>query len=143
MKVKGWYNLGLELDIEDNVLQTIERNHPQDQDGCKRDMFRAWLQKCPQASYRQLVQALVELGEVSEADHLCRKHGEPCKQLILSPICSYVLSLAIHVAVGVPYIFNSPFPQGLTFPSQDPYNSPHRHTHAYTHSSGRRVLINW
>jgi len=79
VKVNSWYDLGLELDIADDDLQTIERNRPQDQKGCKRDMFRTWLRICPQATYRQLVQALVELGDVSEADRLCRKYGESCQ----------------------------------------------------------------
>ena len=32
-------DLELELDIEDDDHKTIERNHPQEQVGCKRDMF--------------------------------------------------------------------------------------------------------
>jgi len=82
VKVNSWYNLGLQLDIEDDDLQPIERNHPQDQERCKRDMFRTWLRMCPQASYRQLVQALVELGDVREAERLCKKHGELCRHVI-------------------------------------------------------------
>ena len=76
MKVKSWYNLGLQLDIEDEDLETIKHDNPQDQEGCKRDMFRAWLRICPQASYRQLLQALEELGDVREAERLCKKFGE-------------------------------------------------------------------
>ena len=78
VRVKNWYNLGLQLDIEDDDLDTIESNRPRDQEGCKRDMFKAWLRNCPQASYWQLVQAMVESGDVSEADCLCRKYGESC-----------------------------------------------------------------
>ena len=78
VKVKSWYRLGLELDIADYDLQIIKMNHPQDQEGCKRDMFRTWLRICPQASYRKLVQALVEVGDVREADRLRKKHGESC-----------------------------------------------------------------
>ena len=76
VKVENWYNLGLVLDIDDNDLHKIESNRPQDQDGCMRDMFRAWLRMNPQASYSQLVQSLVELGDLTEADRLCRKYGE-------------------------------------------------------------------
>ena len=79
MKVKRWYDLGLQLDIDDDDLQIIRCDNPQDQDDCKRDMFRTWLTICPQPSYRQLVQALVALGDLREADHLCKKYGEPCK----------------------------------------------------------------
>jgi len=96
VKVKSWYNLGLQLNIEDYDLQTIERNNPQDQEGCKRAMFRIWLNNSPQASYKQLLQALVELDDVREADHLHKKYGELCNKIIVSPIyqpgfklCSY------------------------------------------------------
>ena len=82
VKVKNWYSLGLQLDIKDNDLDTIESNRPQDQEGCKRDMFRTWLNNGPQASYRQLVQALDEMGDVSEADRLCKKYGESCHQQV-------------------------------------------------------------
>ena len=82
VNVNDWYNLGLQLDInviKDSELQTIKRDNPQDQNGCKRDMFRTWLTICSQASYRQLVQALVALGDLREACRLCKKYGEPCK----------------------------------------------------------------
>ena len=79
VKVNDWWNLGLQLDIKDGDLQTIESNNPRDENGCKRTMFRTWLRICPQASYRQLVQALVALGDLREADRLCKKYGEPCK----------------------------------------------------------------
>ena len=80
VRVKSWYNLGLQLDIEDDELDTIERNHPQDWERCKRNMFKEWLRKCPQASYQQLVQAMVKSGDVSEAHCLCRKYGESCNK---------------------------------------------------------------
>lgn len=72
-----WYRLGLQLNIEDYDPHTIEENHPQDQECCKRDMFRIWLKQYPQASCRQLVQALVDLRNLREAARLCKKHGEP------------------------------------------------------------------
>ena len=89
------------MDIEDEDLQTIKHDNPQDQEGCKRDMFRTWLRSCPQASYRQLFQALVELGDVREADHLCKKYGELCNKINSLPYlptwfhASYVFMLAM------------------------------------------------
>jgi len=79
VKVTNWYNLGLELYVEDAELETIRQNNPRDQDNCKREMFRKWLSICPQASYRQLAHALVSVGDVSEADRLCKNHGEECR----------------------------------------------------------------
>lgn len=78
VKVTNWYNLGLELYVEDAELETIRKNNQRDQDNCKREMFRNWLSICPQASYRQLAQALISVGDVREADRLCKNHGEEC-----------------------------------------------------------------
>ena len=138
MKVKSWYNLGLRLDIEDEDLQTIKHDNPQDQEGCKRDLVRAWLRSCPQASYRQLLQALVELGDVREADRLCKKYGELCNKinsLTYLPTwfhASYVtmvvyagyvaLSQASYVAMVTCFLSHN-F-QGLICHSQDYNSSP-------------------
>ena len=70
-----WYDLGLQLGIEDTELDVIEENNPKDIDACKRKMFKAWLRITPSPSYRQLVEALQTVGEISEADRLCKKHG--------------------------------------------------------------------
>ena len=78
-----WYNLGLELYVEDDELNTIRRNNPQDQDNCKREMFRKWLSNCPQASYRQLVRALVSVGDVREAERVSKDHGKECMHAML------------------------------------------------------------
>ena len=71
-----WYNLGLQLGIKDTELDVIEENNPKDIDTCKRKMFKAWLRITPSPSYQQLVEALQTVGEISEADHLCKKHGK-------------------------------------------------------------------
>ena len=71
-----WYNLGLQLGIEDTELDVIEENSPKDIDACKRNMFKAWLRITPSPSYQQLVEALQIVGEISEADRLCKKYGK-------------------------------------------------------------------
>ena len=71
-----WYNLGLQLGIKDTELDVIEENNSKDVDTCKRKMFKAWLRITPSPSYQQLVEALLAVGEISEADHLCKKYGE-------------------------------------------------------------------
>lgn len=75
-----WCNLGLKLDIDDWVLQSIEYNSPRDQKGCMWAMFKTWLNSCPQASYGDLVQAWIEMGEEREPDRLCKEYGEPYEQ---------------------------------------------------------------
>ena len=71
-----WYNLGLQLGIKDTELDVIEENNPKDIDTCKRKMFKVWLRITPSPSYRQLVEALQIVGEICEADRLCKKYGK-------------------------------------------------------------------
>ena len=73
IKTVKWYNLGLQLGIDDTELDVIEENNPKDIDACKRKMFRVWLRITPSPSYQQLVEALLAVGEISEADRLCKK----------------------------------------------------------------------
>ena len=71
-----WYNIGLQLGVEDAELKVIQQNHPRDSEACKREMFSAWLQKASSPSYQQVVEALRAVGENREADRLCMKHGK-------------------------------------------------------------------
>ena len=75
IKTVKWYNLGLQLGIEDTELDMIEQNNLKEIDACKRRMFQAWLRITPSPSYQQLVEALQTVGETSEADCLCKKYG--------------------------------------------------------------------
>ena len=71
-----WYDLGLQLGIKDTELDMIEENNPKDIDACKQKMFEARLRITPSPSYQELVEALQTVGEISEADHLRKKHGK-------------------------------------------------------------------
>ena len=75
VQVIRWYDLGLQLGVEDTELEVIKRNNPGDLETCRREMFRAWLRITPSPSYQQLVEALVTVREVREADRLCKKYG--------------------------------------------------------------------
>ena len=76
VKVISWYNLGLQLGVEDTELEDIKINNPGNLEACRRDMFRAWLRIIPSPSYQHLVEALVTVREVREADYLCKKYGK-------------------------------------------------------------------
>ena len=76
VRTTKWYNLGLQLGIEDTELDVIEENNPKDIDACKRKMFKIWLRITPSPSYQQLVEALHTLGEITEADCLRKKYGK-------------------------------------------------------------------
>ena len=71
-----WYDLGLQLGVENAELKVIQKNNPGDLRACRREMFEAWLRITTNPSYQQLVEALHAVGETSEADHLCKKYGK-------------------------------------------------------------------
>ena len=70
-----WYDLGLQLGVENAELKVIQKNNPGDLRACRREMFEAWLRITPNPSYQQLVEALLKVGEIDEADCLCKKYG--------------------------------------------------------------------
>ena len=55
-----WYDIGLELfDVEDeSILNTIKNNNFRDSKDCTTEMLRLWLERKPDASWNQLLQAL-------------------------------------------------------------------------------------
>ena len=76
MQTTEWYDLGLQLGIEDAELEEIQSNNPKSVRTCRREMFRAWLRITSSPSYQQLVEALLALGETNEADRLRKKYGK-------------------------------------------------------------------
>ena len=76
IEVTKWYDLGLQLGVEDAKLEEIEKNNPGDLEACRSEMFMVWLEKTPSPSYQQLVEALVTVGEVGKAESLCKKYGK-------------------------------------------------------------------
>ena len=76
VQVIEWYDLGLQLELKDADLQVIKRNNLGDLKACRREMFKAWLRVTPIPSYLQLVEALVAVDEVTEAEYLCEKYGK-------------------------------------------------------------------
>ena len=76
IKVTEWYELGLQLGVEDTELEVIEKDNRGDLKACRRNMFREWLRITPSPSYQRLVGALVAVGEAKEADLLCKKYSK-------------------------------------------------------------------
>ena len=71
LQVAEWYDLGLQLGVNDAELDIIQKNHPGDIKSCRRDMFRTWL-KTANPSYLQLKKALNVIGEGNEVSRLCQ-----------------------------------------------------------------------
>ena len=76
IKVTEWYELGLQLGVEDAELEEIEKNNRGDLKASRRNMFRAWLRITPNPSYQQLAEALMAVGEAKAADLLCKKYSK-------------------------------------------------------------------
>ena len=71
-----WYELGLQLGVDDAELQVIEKNNRGNLRTCQRNMFRAWLRITRSPSYQPLVEALMAVGEAKEAGLLCKKRSK-------------------------------------------------------------------
>ena len=76
VQTKEWYDLGLQLGVEETELDVIQSDNPQNIRACRREMFKAWLRITPTPTYQQLVEALVAVREVREADALSKKYGK-------------------------------------------------------------------
>ena len=63
-----WYTLGLELGLEEEVLNSIEVDHSNKLVKCNRAMFRKWLESTPTASWDDLIKALEQIGEEETAE---------------------------------------------------------------------------
>ena len=75
LPIINWFDFGLQLNISEDNLNIIKKNNPNDTKACRREMFSAWLEIDPDASYRQLVDALQTMGFHNIAEQLCTKYG--------------------------------------------------------------------
>ena len=65
-----WYDLGTELLTDDTVgtLDVIKADHPNDVSACCNKMFVKWLELQPNATWSQLIIALINIGMKATAD---------------------------------------------------------------------------
>ena len=75
IKVSDWYGVGLQLKLEDQDLEDIERECS-DNRRCRRRMFKLWLKTSPNPTYAQLARALILAEEETLAHRICQKYGE-------------------------------------------------------------------
>ena len=75
LPVPNWYLLGLQLGVNADELDVIEKNYPRDNHMCKVKMFGAWLRVDTSASYRKLARALVTVGKKNIAEAICTARG--------------------------------------------------------------------
>ena len=65
-----WYNLGLQLVDDYNMLDRIKSNFQGDTVCCCNEMFKKWLEVKPDASWDQLIAALKEVELITAAKHV-------------------------------------------------------------------------
>ena len=65
-----WYNLGLQLLDNYNMLDKIKSNCQGDTECCCNEMFKKWLEVKPDASWDQLIAALKEVELITAAKHV-------------------------------------------------------------------------
>ena len=73
-----WYDIGLELGIEDNKLNTIKANHagkPFQSSDCMCDVYVHWIRTEGNPTYENLAKVLSAVGMREIALKLCAKYG--------------------------------------------------------------------
>ena len=69
--ITKWYDIGLELlDSDSGALNVINKNYPNDNEKCCTEMLKKWLQYRPDASWRQLAEALTSVNLNTAAHHI-------------------------------------------------------------------------
>ena len=74
--VTDWHQLGIKLGLQHAKLCQIEKEHPRDIERCKVEVVVVWLQSTPGASWRHIVTALTEMGDLSTARIIERKYPQ-------------------------------------------------------------------
>ena len=69
------YSLGIELEIDDKELDSLEEKYSDDPHKRLIKMFGLWLEKGEDPTYRKLVEALVEIDKKDVAQSICTKLG--------------------------------------------------------------------
>jgi len=62
MVASKWHDLGVQLKLDVNKLNTIQANHPGNVEQCCTEMYQFWLQSDLQASQEKLTVALQNIG---------------------------------------------------------------------------------
>ena len=76
LQVSNWHRLGLALGLKSDDLNIIEEDNQRDTRKQRHKMFDHWLRTQPEASYKQLIMTLCEVGDETVANSLCKKYGK-------------------------------------------------------------------
>ena len=68
-----WYDLGVQLLLDTNVLNIIRQDHSTNTETCCNEMFNRWLQADRTASWNKLIEALRNIENNQLADRIDRE----------------------------------------------------------------------
>ena len=78
-----WFDLGIQLDIDSDILHTIRKSKPFQADDCMKGMLEKWLQKYPERGWDDIVRALTELDRNDIALTVTREY---CQDTAISSL---------------------------------------------------------
>ena len=102
-----WFDIGLQLGLEESELNTIEYNNPRDLKACVRNMFSQWLRSTKEPSYQVVLEALIAAGDESAAQELCHKFGKFYTwNFTATCVLNYTITTHVHpniyLTAGIP-----------------------------------------
>ena len=110
-----WYSLGTELEIDDEELDGLEEKYKDDPHKRLIKMFGVWLEKGENPTYRQLVEALVNIKKRNVAELLCTGLGR-CMPIVYTRLSNSIYGSSNTVTY---YMIYNP--------------TPSSHLHLHTH----------
>ena len=80
VRTTKWYNLGIQLGLENNDLEEIAKQNGRNVDDCRRAMFGLWLRTSSKPTRNQLLYALrkksvAEISIANEYERSFQTHG--------------------------------------------------------------------
>ena len=93
-----WHDLGLELlkQKDEEELNQIQKDNPNDGSKCCKEMFQLWLRKSPNATWNQLIKALeepsIELHKLASTIKQLLLPMEDTVSLSTGLLCTYHLN---------------------------------------------------
>ena len=87
-----WHDLGLELleQEDEERLNEIESNSPNDVSKCCKEMFQFWLKKCTNATWNKLIEALVQV-ELNNLATTIEGMLIPTKEIVCASVGTYIV----------------------------------------------------
>ena len=76
LEISDWFGLGLQLGLREDNLKVIRDDFRQNTKAQRREMFSFWLRTSAKPSYKELIKALKQEGDIAVAGELEEKFIE-------------------------------------------------------------------